>query len=107
MNQARRLLRPVLCLLPGFAAAASAGGPAMIAPPVINLQPGNPVLDQQCVDRLKGGGASAARAAHECRKAREPGTPVPAALRAQDPAPNSNPAPNPVPNSASTSAPTP
>jgi hypothetical protein len=85
MNQARRPLRLILCLLPGFAATAWAGGPMVIAPPVINLQPHNPVLDQQCVDRLKGSGASTARAAHECRKAREPGTPVSPALKGQDP----------------------
>lgn len=85
MNQARRPLRLILCLLPAFAAAAWAGGPTVIAPPTINLQPHNPVLDQQCVDRLKGSGASTARAAHECRKARAPGTPVPQALQSQSP----------------------
>jgi len=56
----------------------------MIAPPMINLEPRSPVLDQKCVDRLKGDGASAARAAHECRKAYNPGTPPPLALRDQN-----------------------
>lgn len=90
MNPPRRPLRLALCLLPGFAAAAWAGGPTIIAPPVINLAPHNPVLDQQCVDRLKGSGASTARAAHECRKAREPGTPVAPALQSHNPSPASS-----------------
>ena len=64
-----------LLALPAFA------GGMMLAPPAINIQPRNPVLDQQCVDRLKGSGASAARAAHECRKAHDPGTPQPLAVR--------------------------
>jgi hypothetical protein len=37
----------------------------------LNLGP--PVLDQKCVDRIKGHGGSDARAAHECRKPLEPG----------------------------------
>jgi hypothetical protein len=57
-----------------------AGG-TLLAPPTINIQPRYPVLDQKCVDRLKGSGASTARAAHECRKAASPGTPQPLALR--------------------------
>ena len=70
-----------LCLL--AAASAWAGGAMMIAPPIINLSPRSPVLDQKCVDKLRGDGASAARAAHECRKASNPGTPPPLALRDQ------------------------
>ena len=67
----------LVCLL---APPAFAGG-MVLAPPSINIQPRNPVLDQQCVDKLKGSGASAARAAHECRKASEPGSPQPLATR--------------------------
>ena len=66
------------------AAPALAGGPAMIAPPMINIQPRLPLLDQKCVDKLKGEGASTARAAHECRKAASPGSPEPLALREQN-----------------------
>lgn len=71
------------CLLTSPASfPAWAGGGMVLAPPNINIQPRNPVLDQQCVDRLKGSGASTARAAHECRKAYNPGTPPPLATRA-------------------------
>lgn len=74
-------MRALCLVLFTFAAPVLAGGPVVIAPPVINIQPGNPVLDQKCVDRLKGAGAGTARAAHECRKAYSPGTPPPQALR--------------------------
>lgn len=81
---------PLVCLLGGLLASpapftAWAGG-MVIAPPTINIQPRNPVLDQKCVDRLKGTGASTARAAHECRKAYNPGTPPPLATRDHAPA---------------------
>ena len=69
---------------PGLVVPAFAGGMGMLAPPTINIQPRLPVLDQNCVDRLKGQGASTARAAHECRKASSPGTPQPLALREQN-----------------------
>lgn len=73
-----------ICLfLLGSAVPALAGGPVILAPPSINIQPRLPVLDQKCVDRLKGSGASAARAAHECRKAASPGGPQPLAAREQ------------------------
>lgn len=71
---------PLLCLLAGLATPAFAGG-VVLAPPSINIQPRNPVLDPQCVERIKGSGGSAARAAHECRKAYNPGTPPPLAAR--------------------------
>ncbi|MDR3414726.1 MAG: hypothetical protein P4L83_00935 [Nevskia sp.] len=53
-------------------AAAGGGGPTILAPPSINLQPRPPVLDQKCVDRVKGSGGDAARAMHECRKPYSP-----------------------------------
>jgi hypothetical protein len=84
--------RPLCLALLLCAAPALAGGPAVIAPPTINIQPRAPVLDQQCVDKLKGTGASTARAAHECRKAYNPGTPPPQALRDKNQTP---PAPKP------------
>jgi len=71
----RLLLLACLLTPPAFA------GGMVLAPPSINIQPRNPVLDQACVDRLKGSGASTARAAHECRKAYNPGTPQPLATR--------------------------
>jgi hypothetical protein len=76
-NRGMKRVVLLLCLL---AAPAHAGG-MVLAPPTINIQPRSPVLDQQCVDRLKGSGASTARAAHECRKAYNPGTPPPLAAR--------------------------
>jgi hypothetical protein len=75
---------------------AMAGGMGMIGPPAINIQPRLPVLDQQCVDKLKGEGASTARAAHECRKAANPGTPQPLALRESNQTPTTPP-PAPTP----------
>jgi len=71
----------LVCLLGGLLAFPAFAGSMVIAPPTINIQPRNPVLDQKCVDRLKGSGASTARAAHECRKAYSPGTPQPLATR--------------------------
>jgi hypothetical protein len=71
----------LVCILGGLLALPAFAGGMVIAPPTINIQPRNPVLDQKCVDRLKGDGASAARAAHECRKAYNPGTPPPLAVR--------------------------
>jgi len=91
----RLLLIFCLSVLAG-PAPAIAGGMGMLAPPSINIQPRLPVLDQQCVDKLKGEGASTARAAHECRKAASPGTPQPLALREQNqPAITPPPAPTP------------
>jgi hypothetical protein len=75
----------LVCLLGGLLAFPAPStvwaGSMVIAPPTINIQPGNPVLDRKCVDKLKGSGASTARAAHECRKASSPGTPPPLAAR--------------------------
>ena len=89
-----KLLAPCSCfalyLLAG-AVPAMAGGMGTLAPPAINIQPRYPVLDQKCVDRLKGSGASTARAAHECRKAASPGTPQPLALREQNQAATTTP----------------
>ena len=92
-------MKRVLCLAALLMAAsgpmvpAFAGGMGTIAPPVINLQPRYPVLDQKCLDKLKGEGASTARAAHECRKAASPGTPQPLALREQNQAATTPPPP--------------
>lgn len=69
------------CLLAPPASLPVWAGGMVLAPPNINIQPRNPVLDQACVDRLKGSGAGTARAAHECRKAYNPGTPPPLAAR--------------------------
>ena len=83
-------MRRVLCLaallmaVSGPMVPAFAGGMGSLAPPAINIQPRYPVLDQKCVDKLQGAGASTARAAHECRKAASPGTPQPLALREQN-----------------------
>jgi hypothetical protein len=71
----------IVCLLAGLSALPAFAGGTVLAPPSINIQPRYPVLDPKCVDRLKGSGASAARAAHECRKTASPGTPQPLALR--------------------------
>jgi len=88
----------IFCLSALAAAApAMAGGMGSIAPPIINIQPRLPVLDQNCVDRLKGQGASTARAAHECRKASSPGTPQPLALREQNQPAATPPPPSPTP----------
>lgn len=64
-----------------------AGGPGgvVLPPGTINVQPGAPVLDQRCVERVKGHDAAAARALHECRKPPSPGTPVPKALSPDQP----------------------
>ncbi len=82
-----------LYLLAGLAPA-QAGGMGSLAPPAINIQPRYPVLDQKCVDKLKGAGASTARAAHECRKASSPGTPQPLALREQNQTATTTPPPS-------------
>jgi hypothetical protein len=88
-----------LCLL--GAAPAQAGG-LMAASPAIDFRPRSPILDAACVDRLKGDGASAARAAHECRKPYSPGTAQPTALRQM--APTATPAAVAAQSSADTSA---
>jgi hypothetical protein len=85
----------LVCLLGGLLAFPAFAGSMVVAPPSINIQPGNPVLDQKCVDQLKGSGAGTARAAHECRKARNPGTPPPLAARAHAVTGNTPPAAKP------------
>jgi hypothetical protein len=69
------------CLVAAPALPPAWAGGVVLAPPTISIQPRNPVLDPKCVDRIKGSGGSAARAAHECRKAYNPGTPPPLAAR--------------------------
>jgi hypothetical protein len=85
--------------LPGVTLLLLAAGPvaaAPIAPTRMPLELGPPVLDQQCVDRIKAKGGSAGKAAHECRKPYEPG-PTPGPMQHQDapaqPPPPSSPSP--------------
>ena len=70
-----------LLVLANAAPAAAVGG--VVAPTRMPLELGPPVLDQQCVDRIKAKGGSAAKAAHECRKPSEPG-PTPGPMQHKD-----------------------
>lgn len=60
-----------------FAAAAASAGPpmSMPAPPNIILLPHNPVLDENCVRKIKQNQPAVTQAelAHQCRKAYAPG----------------------------------
>ena len=87
----RRLSWSTLLALAFAGPVAAAGG--MVAPTRMPLDLGSPVLDPQCVDRIKAKGGSAARAAHDCRKPYEPG-PSPGPMTHKD-APASPPAPSP------------